>query len=98
MQSAQKILQKQKSEHMSEHMGLQSNQHMVRTYEYNEYDNVVDDYKHLRLDDSFRKLHIFHAKRIGISKYIQLAKTAEQEGNNPARYFTWLLKNENKSY
>lgn len=63
-------------------------------YKLNEYDDVVDNFRHLRADDTYRKLHIFHAKRLGIERFTILAKTAEQEGRNPARYFSWLLKNE----
>lgn len=32
-------------------------------------------------------------RQLGVDKFVQLAKTAEQEGKNPARYFSWLLKN-----
>lgn len=62
------------------------------TYERNEYDEVVDKFAHLRASDQYRKLHIFHARRIGVTKYYALAKLAEQEGTNPGRYFTFLLK------
>lgn len=70
------------------------NQHMsYDTYVPNEYDSTVDQFKHLRASEEFRKLHIFHARRIGVQRFIQLAKTAEQEGKSPGKYFTWLLKN-----
>jgi len=70
---------------------LTSYDHM--TYVPDKYDEVVDSFKHLRLDESYRKLHIFHARRLGVSKYFELAKRAEAEGKIPSRYFTWLLKN-----
>jgi len=77
-----------------DHMGakaLKPYDHM--TYVPDEFDEVVDKFKHLRQNDSFRKLHIFHARRLGVSKYYELAKQAEADGKIPARYFTWLLKN-----
>lgn len=33
-------------------------------------------------------------KLIGAERFTILARTAEQEGKNPARYFSWLLKQE----
>lgn len=65
------------------------------TYVPDKYDEVVDNFKHLRANESFRKLHIFHARRLGVDKYCQLAKTAEKEyKTTPGKYFTWLLKHE----
>lgn len=96
MQSTGEILKNKKTTYVPyDHMGKQSLQHMEHmTYVYNEYDEAVDNFKHLRAGESFRKLHIYHARRLGVDKFVQLAKTAEQEGKNPARYFSWLLKNE----
>jgi len=68
--------------------------YVTSKYKLNEYDDVVDNFKHLRANDTYRKLHIYHARRLGIDQFTKLAKTAEQEGRNPARYFSWLLKNE----
>lgn len=60
----------------------------------NKVDEVVDNFKHLRMNESYRKLHCFHANRLGVDRFIQLARTAELEGKNPGKYFTWLLKHE----
>ncbi len=64
------------------------------TYVPNKYDEAVDRFRHLRESEDYRTLHIFHAQRIGVDKYQQLASLAEQEGKSPGRYFTWLLKRE----
>ncbi len=33
-------------------------------------------------------------RRVGVDKFCRLAGIARQDGKNPARYFSWLLKNE----
>lgn len=66
----------------------------VNTYEHKTTDInlVVDKYKHLRKDESYRTLHCWFAHRIGSDRYEGLAKEAERYGKQPAKYFTYLLK------
>jgi hypothetical protein len=57
-------------------------------------DDLINSFKHLT--GGGKLMNGWYATRIrqlGVDKFVQLAKTAEQEGKNPARYFSWLLKN-----
>lgn len=60
-------------------------------------DSAIDDFKHLTggTADRMSGWYAGRIRQIGIEQFIRLAKTAEQEGKNPARYFSWLLKNAN---
>ena len=57
-------------------------------------DDLINSFKHLtgggKLMNGWYATKI---RQLGVDKFVQLAKTAEQEGKNPARYFSWLLKN-----
>jgi hypothetical protein len=55
-------------------------------------DLIVRDNFNL-IESGWEKYHYREVYRLGEQKYRELAKTAEQEGKNPARYFSWLLKN-----
>lgn len=59
-------------------------------------DLILNDYKHLTggTNDRLSGWYAGMIRRLGVEQFIRLAKTAEQEGRNPARYFSWLLKNE----
>ncbi len=58
-------------------------------------DLVINDYKHLTggIEDRMSGWYARMIRKLGTEQFIRLAKTAEQEGKNPARYFSWLLKN-----
>lgn len=56
-------------------------------------DLIIKDFTHL-IEGGWEKYHYKMVYRIGEYKYRELARTAEQEGKNPARYFSWLLKQE----
>jgi hypothetical protein len=82
---------------IKDHMAYGFNE--VKTYghmsyeTYDDIDKVVDEYKHLRASESFRKLHCWHAHRLGVDRFRGLAREAERNGKNPAKYFSYLLKN-----
>lgn len=94
MVSAGKILQKQKSEQLTA-VVINSNT-AVTAVSNKSIDLVLNDFKHLTggTDDRLSGWYASVIRRIGVDKFVQLAKTAEQEGKNPARYFSWLLKKE----
>lgn len=58
-------------------------------------DLLINDYSHLTggTTDRLSGWYASKVRQLGVSKFVQLAKTAEQEGKKPARYFSWLLKN-----
>ena len=78
--------------HMKINNNIKSYGHM--SYESDKYDEVVDNFKHLRDSDEYRKLHIYHARRLGVDKFYELARRAETEGKHPGKLFTALLKRE----
>ena len=58
-----------------------------------EIDLLLSDYSHIICND-YKAWYAKMIKSIGAERFVGLAKTAEQEGSNPARYFSWLLKRE----
>lgn len=89
MFSAQEILQKTKSEPIATE---------VRTLKPIAIDDkqidllISENTDVLCLD--FKAWYCKCIKLIGSDKFIQLASLARSEGNNKARYFSWLLKRE----
>lgn len=59
-------------------------------------DYTINEFAHLTggTTDRMSGWYAGMIRRLGVDKFVQLAKTAEQEGKSPARYFSWLLKNE----
>lgn len=57
-----------------------------------EINSLLDEYKSL-YPATWKSWHAKWIKSNGIDTYRQLASMASQEGKNPARYFSWLLKN-----
>lgn len=62
-----------------------------KKYKPDEFDDVVDNFQHL-WEPAYRLWHITQARKHGVNQYYILAKQAEAEGKNPAKYFSWLLK------
>lgn len=61
-------------------------------------DSIIDDFTHLT-GGTANRMSGWYAnmiRQLGVDKFIQLAKTAEQEGKYPAKYFSWLLANATK--
>lgn len=58
-------------------------------------DLIIDDYKHLTggINDRMSGWYAKIIRQRGIEYFIKQAKIAEKEGKNPARYLSWLLKN-----
>jgi hypothetical protein len=94
VESTSKILQNQNQEQLS---AERTNSNTAVTAVPNKMiDLIIDDYKHLTggTTDRMSGWYAGLIRRLGTEQFIRLAKTAEQEGNNPARYFSWLLKRE----
>lgn len=56
-------------------------------------DQLLEQYQDMR-DGQFTAWHAGIIKKLGTSRYCQLASTAKQEGKSPQRYFTWLIQKE----
>jgi len=59
-----------------------------------EIDLLISDYSDLT--GSGKDMSGFYAqwvRKYGVQKFVELAAKARQEGKQPARYFSWLLKN-----
>ena len=84
-----KDIQKNSYEHMSSNEVKHMNSYEERI------DEAVDKYKNLRLNEDYRTLHCWHAHRLGVDRFVGLAKEAMQHGRYPAKYFTYLLKTSN---
>lgn len=62
-------------------------------------DSLIEEFSDLTRFGSNNDKHSdpwFAAKirELGIDRWMRFAKTARQEGNNPPRYFSWLLTNQ----
>jgi len=55
-----------------------------------EIDLNLEQYKHL-IDPQWKAWHAKWIKKNGLSRWVQNAKIAEQDGKDKPRYFTWLL-------
>ncbi len=91
MESTSKILQKQKSETIA--IEETNSNTTAIAIDDKEIDLILEDNKNV-ICHEFKGWYVKTLKLIGKDRFILLAKTAEQEGNNPARYFSWLLKRE----
>jgi hypothetical protein len=57
-------------------------------------DQLIDEYSDLtRTGRNMDGYYASTIRRLGVQKWIILARTARQEGKVPARYFNYLLKN-----
>lgn len=56
-----------------------------------EIDLNLEQYKHL-IDSQWKAWHAKWIKQHSLTKWIQIAKIAEQDGKDKAKYFTYLLK------
>ena len=105
MQSSQEIIQKQKNTIdnncttevnklttivTTEQLLEQSNKNHLAV---KQVDLIINDFNHL-IAPHWKSYHCKMIYKIGEQKYRELARTAEQEGKDPARYFSWLLKQE----
>ena len=93
VESTSKILQKQKSETIA--IEETNSNTTAIAIDDREIDLVLEDYQNI-ICKEFTGWYAKTIKQIGKDRFILLAKTAEQEGANPARYFSWLLKRELK--
>lgn len=93
MQNANEILQNKNQEQLS---AERTNSNTAVTAVPNKsIDLVINDFKHLTggTTDRMSGWYARMIRKLGTEQFIRLAKTAEQEGKDPARYFSWLLKN-----
>jgi len=60
-------------------------------------DYLLEHYKHLR-ESKDSAWHATVIRRLGLEKYEVLAKTALREGKIPARYMTWLINRDLKTF
>lgn len=94
MQNAREILQNQNQEQLS---AERTNSNTAVTAVPNKnIDLIINDFEHLTggTTDRMSGWYAGMIRRLGTDQFIRLAKTAEQEGKDPARYFSWLLKNQ----
>lgn len=66
----------------------------VRPVDNKQIDYLIEEFGDLT--GSGKSMNGFYAetiRRLGVNRWVALAKTAQQEGKNPPRYFSWLLKN-----
>lgn len=58
----------------------------------NKIDLLLQDYSSL-ICEQYRAWYCRWIKRNGTEGFVRYAAEAKQEGRNPSRYFSWLLKN-----
>lgn len=58
-------------------------------------DLVIEDFKPLTggVNDRMSGWYAGKIRKLGVEKFIALARQAQQEGDNPAKLFSYLLKN-----